>query len=363
MEELGDATRTAHAVGAPVTEAELRGATRALVRDGGGDLGRLLDRVPVDLRETVLAGAVLGLEEAPPRIRRRMLVDEVCERLEPCDLSLAPRTGTAVLLSQVRRERISRVDATVRLIRLAHSGSDGPVAPDAPDAPDADRDAALLAVWEAAPGPGECSALVERLGTAMDLSPHLSDLPARTFLATGVEDPEVVRLAELVHGTVSGYAATDAEVVLLAASVHGAAGPQDAAALLQRLDDLAQEAHEDLLREAVAVAARTLTLRDPRFRTEVVNELADAARARLARAWLDERRTRDEQVALLEVAVRLHLAAVTVPELDSWARSQLNSWSLFGSVESRFKRDAELTAGLKDMAKGRRGPPWKREAR
>ncbi len=152
-------------------------------------------------------------------------------------------------------------------------------------------------------------------------------------------------------------------MVLLATGVGEAARPRDAAALLQRLEDLGQDADEELLREAVAAAARALTLRDPRFRAEVVKESPQAGRAGLTRAWLDGRRGRDEQMALLEVAVRLHLAAATVPDLDAWARSQLSSWSLFGSVESHFKHDGELAAGLREMAKARRGPPWKREAR
>ncbi|WP_424534798.1 hypothetical protein ACOZ38_32000 [Sphaerisporangium viridialbum] len=354
LDELGRAAGIAHAVGAPVAAADLGSAARSLVRDGRGDLGPLLERVPVDLREAVLAGAVHGMEEATDGVRHRMLSDAVCARLESRDLSHAPRTGTAVVLSLVRRERISRIDATVMLIRLGSGVHDDLSAV---------RDAALLSVWEAPPGTAECSALVGRLGNAMSVSPHLSDLPIRAFLATGFEDPEVVRLAELVRDTVPGYPATDAEVVLLATGVGEAARPRDAAALLQRLEGLGQDADEELLREAVAAAARALTLRDPRFRAEVVKESPQAGRAGLTRAWLDGRRGRDEQMALLEVAVRLHLAAATVPDLDAWARSQLSSWSLFGSVESHFKHDGELAAGLREMAKARRGPPWKREAR
>ncbi|MEV7967808.1 hypothetical protein AB0O34_17735 [Sphaerisporangium sp. NPDC088356] len=354
LDELARATRVAHAVGAPVTGADLGAATRALVRDGRGDLGSLLERIPADLREAALAGAITGIEESAAGIRQSMLSDAVCGLLEPRDLSHAPRTGTAVVLFLVGRERISRIDATVMLIRLGSGVHDDL---------STDRDAALLSVWEAPPGIAECSALVGRLGNALSVSPHLSDLPIRTFLAAGFEDPEVVRLAELVRDTVPGYPATDAEVVLLATGVGEAARPRDAAALLQRLEGLGQDADEELLREAVAAAARALTRRDPRFRAAVVKESPQAGRAGLTRAWLDGRRGRDEQLALLEVAVRLHLAAVTVPDLDAWARSQLSSWSLFGSVESHFKHDTELAAGLREMAKGRRGPPWKREAR
>ncbi|GAA3844752.1 hypothetical protein GCM10022226_79870 [Sphaerisporangium flaviroseum] len=354
LEELAEAAGTAHAVGAPVAGTDAGTATRALVRHGSGDLERLLGRVPTELHEAVLAGAVLGLEESPAEIRDRMLTDGVCDLLESRDLSPVPLTGMAVVLSLVRRARISRIDATVKLIRLGVRVEGGM---------EQDRDAALLSVWDAAPGTAECTALVDRLGTAMSASPHLSDLPVRTFLAEGLEDPDVVRLAELVRGSVPGYPATDAEVVLLAASVEEAELPEDAASLLQRLGALEAEAQEDLLREAVALAARALARRDPRFRTEVVKELPEVDRARLSNAWLDGRRSRDEQAALLEVAIRLHLAGQTVPDLDAWARSELTSWSLFGSAESRFKRDGELAAGLREMAKGRRGRPWKREAR
>ncbi|MEU8272186.1 hypothetical protein AB0B89_34165, partial [Sphaerisporangium sp. NPDC049002] len=354
LDELAHAASTAYAVGAPVAASDLASATRALVRDGRGDLGVLLERLPADLREAALDGAVHGIEESQAAIRHSMLSDAVCGHLESRDLPHAPRTGTAVVLSQLRRERISRVDATVKLIRLGSGVRDDMTE---------ERDAALLTVWETPPGTAECAALVGRLGTAMSASPHLSDLPIRTFLAAGLEDPGLVRLAELVRDTVPGYPATDAEVVLLSAGVGEAARPKDAAALLQRLEGLGPEADEELLREATAFAARALTRRDPRFRAEVIKESPPAGRAGLSRAWLDGRRGRDEQVALLEVAVRLHLAAETVPDLDAWARSRLSSWSLFGSVESHFKHDGELAAGLRDMAKGRRGPPWKREPR
>jgi hypothetical protein len=289
-----------------------------------------------------------------------MLADAVCERLWERDLAHVPRTGMAVVLSLVRGERLSRLDATEELLRLAPgSARDGEGAA-------ADRDTGLLAVWEDAPGAAECSALVARLGAALSDSSPLGDLPARTFLAAGLEEPEVIRLADQVRRTVPGYPAKDAEVVMLAAGIGEASRPEDAAAILQRLEELAREAHEDLPRAARAVAAKALAERDPRFRAEVVKGLPDAARRGLARAWLAGRGSRDEEFALLEVAVRLHMADSAVPELDSWARTRLGGWSMFGSVEARFKRDAELTAGLRelrDAARGRRGRPWKREDR
>ncbi|MFC4532310.1 hypothetical protein [Sphaerisporangium dianthi] len=391
MDGLARLAATAGAVGAPVEEAHLAAAARAVARDGTGDLGPLLDRTPPDMREAVLAGTLLGLEESSPAVRDRMLTDDVCDRLASRDLSSAPLTGTAVILARVRRERVARVEATVKLIDLhlaaatAFASGARPASPAAAHAaaaageapagePDAGRsgaaepdagvlDAAVLSVWEEPPGHAECAALVHRLGAAMGRSSRLSDLPARTFLAGGVEGPDAVRLAELVRDTVPGYPAADAEVVLLVAGVRDAADPARAAAVLRRLEDLRPEADEELLEEGLACAARAVAERDPRFRAEVVKQLPALARAGLARCWMDARRTRDDQAALLEIAVRLHLADTTVPELDAWARAQLNSWSLFGSAESRFKHDPELAAALKDMAKGRRGRPWQRESR
>ncbi|MGW4639859.1 GAP1-N2 domain-containing protein [Sphaerisporangium sp. NPDC004334] len=458
--ELVQIAATAEAVGAPIDPTGLALAARAVVRAGGGDLGLLLERVPPGMREAVLAGVVRGLEESAPAVRGRMLSDEVCDLLASRDLSSAPLTGTAVILSRVRRDRLPRVEATVQLIALhetatAASGpgpvpaaphgpvpgaphdpdpgaphgpvpgaphDPGPAAPhdagpasgspphgaedacgsllpragdashaldpygsassgaapshgsvdaahslgadaNGDDVPAGALDAAVFAVWEQAPGRAECEALVRRLGAAMGRSPHLSDLPARTFLAEGVEDPALVGLAGLVRDTVPGYPAADAEVMLLVAGLRETADPAGAAATLGRLEDLRPESDDELLREALACAARITADREPRFRAEVMRRLPEEARTGLAHAWLEERRSRDEQAALLEVAVRLHLAGATVPELDAWARSQLTGWSPFGSADSRFKHDPELAAGLKEMAKGRRTLPWQRDPR
>ncbi|MEV6984613.1 hypothetical protein AB0M95_25610 [Sphaerisporangium sp. NPDC051017] len=388
LDELAHAARTAYAVGAPVDPAGLERAAGALARDGRGDLARLLERLPADLRETVLSGVVAGLEASPDEVHRRMLADSVCDRLWRRDLTHAPRTGTAVILSLVRRGLLSRVEATERLLRLAPHATAAPRNPpsaeisemsvaeerggggseeaDLPDLGTAGWDAGVAEVWKDAPGPAECAALVERIGAALSDSSALSDLPARTFLAAGLDDPEVVRLAGQVRQAVPGYPAKDAEMVLLAAGASEAARPADAAAVLQRLEELARETHEDLPAAARAVAARALAERDPRFRTEVLTLLPDAARRGLARAWLAARGSRDEEFALLEVAVRLHMADAPVPELDSWARTRLGGWSMSGSAESRFKRDPDLAAGLKDLkdaTRARRGLPWKREDR
>ncbi|GII60076.1 hypothetical protein Skr01_01610 [Sphaerisporangium krabiense] len=373
LEELGRAVRTAHAVGAPVAAADLERTARALVRDGLGDLARLLDRLPARLGEPAVTGVVLGLEESDDEVRTRMLTDEVSERLWAHDLAHAPRTGTAVVRSLARLRRLSRVEATRELLRL--------VPPDGPTARDraatgteeagagddtggrgggaaAARDAGIAEIWEEVPGVAEAAALVDGVGAVLGEVAVLGDVPARAFLAAGLEDPETVRLAHQVRQAVPGYPAKDAEAVLLAAGTREAAEPPDAAAILLRLEELARETHEELHAAAWAVAAAAVAELDPRFRAEVVRRLPDEARAVLARAWIAARTPREEEPALLEVAVRLHLAGETVPELDSWARSRLGGWSMFGSVEARFRRDAELLAGLRelrDAARGRRG--------
>ncbi|WP_214416336.1 GAP1-N2 domain-containing protein [Sphaerisporangium fuscum] len=360
LDEVGRVVRTAHAMGVPVAAEGLEHAARALARDGRGDLGRLIEGLPVELRESALGGALPGLEEATVEVRERMLTGAVCERLASRDLSATPRTGTAVVLSRLRHGHLSRADATGRLLHLAPS-------PDAAD-PDAglpgeagEWDEALGLIWEEAPGAAECADLVARLGPAMDASPHLRDLPARAFLAEGLGSPGTVRLAELVRDRVPGYPSRDAEAVLLAAAAGAAGGPGDAATLLRRLDDLRQEAHEELLREATAAAARWLAGRDAAFRAEVARSLPDGPRAALVRAWLDGRRTRDDRLALLEIAVRLHVSGAAAAALDSWARAELDGWGVSRSLESRLRHDTALLDGLREMTRPRRGRPWKRE--
>lgn len=151
--------------------------------------------------------------------------------------------------------------------------------------------------------------------------------------------------------------------MLLAAGVAETTGSSEAAHLIQRLWNHAPEADDELHAEAVATAARVLALRSPAARAEVAGALAAPVRVALAHIWLADQSDRDEQAALVEVAVRLHLADAAVPALDSWARARLSGWSLALSMESRFRRDARLTAGLKEMAGGRRRRPWSREGR
>ncbi|MFD1118265.1 GAP1-N2 domain-containing protein [Sphaerisporangium aureirubrum] len=365
---LADVLRAAHEIAVPVPPGDVERAAHRAVQ-AGDDLAALLERTPPVLRESVVAGLLTGLEAASPRARRRMLTDQMCDHLEHRDLACAPRTGAAVLRALTLRGRVSRVDATTGLLRLltAEASGDGyPLNDTAPPAvPEDVREAVesvLEEVWEEAPELEECSALLGRLGPGVSSSPCLCDLPARVYLACGMADPGVVRLAETVHARVPGYPAADARAVLLAAAVPDAPDPAAVASVLRNLDALTSEAHEDLIREALTVAAASLTTRAPRFRADVVVALPPALRTPLARAWLDGKLPRDEQVALAETAVRLHHAGVTVPSLDSWARSRLTAWSLHSSVESRLRRDEALTPSLREMSRGRRSPPWKREA-
>ncbi|MEO3812412.1 hypothetical protein ABGB17_25720 [Sphaerisporangium sp. B11E5] len=363
---LAGVLRAVDAIGVPVPPGDVeRAAQRAA--HAGGDLAGLLDRTPPALREAVVAGLLTGLEAVSPRTRRRLLTDQVCDHLEHRDLAAAPRTGAAVLRRLALRASVTRVDATTRLLRLAtapvHSGDTLNVT-GVPDVPEDVREVVekvLEEVWEGTPELAECAALLHRLGAGVSSSPCLSDLPARAYLAHGMADPEVVSLARAVRAHVPGYPAADAETVLLAGAVRDAADPPAAAVLLTRLDGLGAEAHQDLVQEAVAVAARSLAGRSPRFRADVVIALPPALRPPLARVWLDGKLPRDEQADLAETAVRLHHAGVTVPSLDSWARSRLTSWSLANAVESRLRREDALAPSLREMSRGRRGPPWKRD--
>ncbi|GII75978.1 hypothetical protein Sru01_09600 [Sphaerisporangium rufum] len=126
--ELAAVLRTARAVHAPVDAGLLASATRALVRAGRGDLGRLLDTVPDEARAAVLAGAVPGLEEAPDHVRDGLPAAAV-RRLAGADLSAAPRTALSLVLAQVRHGLLGRPAATARLLDLAAAtATKGPAA-------------------------------------------------------------------------------------------------------------------------------------------------------------------------------------------------------------------------------------------
>jgi len=251
--------------------------------------------------------------------------------------------------------RLFRVEATHRLMSLrpAAPRRDGDARGEAQadDGKVADlRESALRTIWREPPTPDECAALVERLGTRMSDSGTLSDLPARVYLTAEPDRPEAARLARLVADHVPGYAACDAEAVLLVARLAEAHHPEHAAAHLDRLTALIPEVNPALHAATRRAAAHALSRRLPAFRGSVVAAAAEQTARWLVAEWLARRRmSRDEQLALIEIAIRLRRSGRIVPALDDWARDRATGWSLFAWADFRFRHDTELAAGLREL--------------
>ncbi|GIH25566.1 hypothetical protein Aph01nite_38760 [Acrocarpospora phusangensis] len=324
--------RVADVYGLRLDPRAVEDAATAAIQPDSAELAEAIERTPSDWRETLLAGFIGGLEEASPELRERLLTPEVSALIAGRDWTTAPRTGALVLRLEAAAGRRDRVDATIELLGFAE-----------------DREETLKALWRAQPTAAECARLIEALGPEMDASPQLSELPARAFLTGGLKGPDVLKLAEKVRDGLSGYPADDAEATLIAARLAQAPTPVEAARAVDALTELTREGHPDLMPMTRTTAAKALAGKDPRFRTTVVKSVTEHARRWLIDAWLTANRNRDQQIALLEVAIRLRTAGVIIPRLDEWARSQVSNWSMFGSVEAHFKRDAELAAGLREL--------------
>jgi hypothetical protein len=126
--------------------------------------------------------------------------------------------------------------------------------------------------------------------------------------------------------------------------------PRRVAAALDRLAEPAPGVHPGLHARLVAAASAALARRPPPFRAAVLRAAAEPVARRLVGEWLrGPRLSRDEQLALLEVAIRLRNAGRVVDDLDAWARDRANGWTLFAAMDSRFRNDAELAAGLREL--------------
>ncbi|WP_061294805.1 GAP1-N2 domain-containing protein [Herbidospora cretacea] len=334
--QVAGVARVADACDLPVDVAEVESAAARAVPGNQEEAAAELARVPAGWREAVITGYVAGLEAAPGEIG-----DTLCGLLADRrrDWRRAPRTGVAVLRWQTLHGGRDRVDATVELMDRAF---------------EAFREEALPSLWTAQPTPGEISRLVDLLGPRMDASPTLGELPGRAFVKAGLTDGAALELAERVRDGLPGFPADDAEATLIAARLPSAPTPVEAATAIDRLTDLTREGNADLAVLTRAAAAKVLATRDPRFRSTVARSVTDATRRWLIPEWLKPRRTRDQRMALLEIAIRMRAAGVVEPRLDAWARSEVNNWGPFSSVEARFKQDAELAAGLKELAGQRR---------
>ncbi len=333
--QVAGVARVAEACDLPVDVAEVESAAARTVPGNQEEAAAELSRVPAAWREAMITGYVAGLEAAPGEISAT-LCGLFADRRR--DWHRAPRTGVAVLRWQTVHGARDRVDVTVELMDRAF---------------EAFREEALPSMWAAQPTPGEISRLVDLLGPRMDASPTLGELPGRAFVKAGLTDGAALELAERVRDGLPGFPADDAEATLIAARLPSAPTPVEAASAIDRLTDLTREGNADLAVLTRAAAAKVLATRDPRFRATVAKSVTDATRRWLIPEWLKPR-NRDQRMALLEIAIRMRAAGVVEPRLDAWARSEVHNWGPFSSVEARFKQDAELAAGLKELAGQRR---------
>jgi hypothetical protein len=152
----------------------------------------------------------------------------------------------------------------------------------------------------------------------------------------------------------AGIVADDAAAVLLVTGLARARTPGHAVAEVQRLTALVRELDQEVAKLARARAAKTLAKQDPSFRLALLRQLTRPSQEWLLEQWLTGRASRDEQAALLEIAIRLREDGVLLPALEEWAHSLVNGWSPFGSMEGRFRKDRELSEGLRKLMKPKR---------
>jgi GTPase-associated protein 1 len=279
-------------------------AAAAAHRAGAGatDLLAAIHAAPPHLRDSLVAGALSGLETAPANSRAALLTDAVCDIAVAHDLSTTPRVALRVLSSVGRRRKARRVELTREAIAL-----------DRPGLPADEIDAALRSLWSGtAPTIAECDGLLDSWGpdtvaAALVRYPTLAMLPSRAFAAAqdGLGAPEVLRLANRVDAvpwpdggavTLRGDAAVViGHVALARAAVHSL----DVPALASSLDDVAAAPASPALLDAVfAVAAERLAGRPAELRESLLAAVGEPARARLVyllppepeRRGLDRRR-------------------------------------------------------------------------
>ncbi|MGW4423123.1 GAP1-N2 domain-containing protein [Streptosporangium sp. NPDC004631] len=336
--------RVADTTGLELPARQVERAAATLVRSGLIGVAEQLDRTPSGGREALLAGLVSGLERALPQVRAEVLTAELCRSLADRDLRSAPATSTVVIAWQVESGRLGRVDATARLLALAH-----------PPQALAERETTLAGLWREDPTTAECRRVIEAAGARIQSSPTLSSLPARLFVRVGLKGHDAADIAGQVRDArLPGSAARDAEAVLMATGLASMSTPGHAAGAVDRLTDLLRHGDPGLTGVVLAWAAKALARQDVMFRMALLRKLSGPSLGWLLDAWLGGRANRDEQAALLEIAIRLRRSGLVIAPLEEWAQALVNSWSPFGSMESRFKHDRDLSAGLRELMKPRR---------
>jgi hypothetical protein len=269
----------------PLAADAVSAAAAKRARHGATDLLAAIHAAPPHLRDSLITGALTGLETATANSRAALLTDPVCDLAVGHDLSATPRVALRVLSSVGRRRKARRVELTREAIALDQRGL-----------PPEEIDAALRTLWSgAAPTVAECDALLDSWGpdsvaAALARYPVLALLPSRAFAAARdeLDTPEVVRLAQRVDAVSwqDGSAATlrgDAAVVIgYAALARAVVHSLDVPAMARTLSDVAAApASPALLDAAFAKAAERLADRTAEFRESLVAAVGEPAKTRL----------------------------------------------------------------------------------
>jgi hypothetical protein len=271
----------------PLAGADVAAAAADRAGPGAADLLAAVHAAPPPLRDSLLTGALAGLETAAAAAGggAAPLTDPVCDLAVGQDLSATPRVALRVLSSVGRRRKARRVELTREAIILERPGL-----------PPEEIDAALRSLWAGtAPTVAECSALLDSWGpdsvaAVLTRYPALALLPSRAFAAAldDLDTPEVVRLARRIDSVPwrDGGAATlraDASVVIgYAALARTAVHSLDVAAMARSLDDIAAAPGSPaLLDTAFSRTVERLAGRPSEVRQSLLAAVGEPARARL----------------------------------------------------------------------------------
>ncbi|GII96755.1 GAP1-N2 domain-containing protein [Sinosporangium siamense] len=349
LADLSAVLRVADRGDLPLPAGELARATAVLVVRECPGLAEEIAAAPPRWREPLVDGLIDGLERTPPDVRARLLTPQVRGLLDGMSLESAPLTLITVIRALFAAGMIDRAGATEGLIRL----------PPSPGVP-AEREAALAGVWRERPKAEECRHLLAEWGGLLRLSPTLSAVPARVFTHYGVTAAESRSIARAVlEAGVPDLPVGDAEAVLIVMKLPELRAVERIVKEVERLTRLTERADAGFAGAVHAAAAKVLTRCSPAVRATLLRRLDDDAQDWLLASWLAAKHNRDEQAALLEIAIRLRRAGADIPRLAGWAHDLVNGWTAFTSLEGRFKKDPDLAAGLKEFTRSR-WPKWGR---
>jgi hypothetical protein len=364
LTEVAQIARLAERVGARASKAGIESAAAGCARRGAADLPAAMRAAPARLRDSLVAGALAGLEATGGATRAAVLTDHACDLLydrepppdphgdtagRPREGRLPPAVALHVLRSVGWRHPRRRLDVTRSLVGLGE--------------PAGEIEDVLRTVWaEPPPSIGECDALLGSLGAAVQRFAALYDLPSRAFTrlaetGDGLDAPDTVGLARLAAQALppGGYAVADAAVVAAYAAALRAGEAAAAARRLDEIGDHAPEASGPLVEGAFGCAAQRLALRPPGFRAALLAAAGRPARDRLIGRWIGARHSKAARNELVEVAILLGRLGAADPRLEEWATGLAARRFTYVQLDAHFREHRDLRAGLKELAaRGRR---------